>query len=276
MSAAFARPSSNLERVIALGKRDLRVQLSYHFGQLMQLLAIAMPIVTFFYVSQLVGDDSALGDYQGGYFEFVLIGLVATTLSTLGARLFSTMVAREQSEGTLDALLRTPTPLWVLLAGSTLWPLGFAALEIGVYLGVGAGALGAGFSASGLLLALPVALLTVAVFAAIGIFSAAFIVVTKRGEPLGPLVNAATSLFAGALFPVALLPGALQVVGRMLPSYYAIEGLREALLGAGTFASVADEIAILGVMAAVLLPLSVWTLSQALRWGRISGTLASF
>jgi ABC-2 type transport system permease protein len=185
-------------------------------------------------------------------------------------------VRQEQSEGTLESLLVTPTPLWVLLLGSTLVPLGFTLVEIVVYVAVGIGFFGAGFSAAGVLIAIPIALLNVAVFAGIGILAASFIVVTKRGEPITPLVGATTTLFAGALFPVSLLPGALQVAGKLLPSYYGIEGLRGALLSDEPLAAAWDEMIVLASMAAVLLPLSTWVLTKALRWGRVSGTLGSF
>ena len=275
MSALPALRSSNRDRVVALGRRDLKIELSYHFGQLMQLLSIVFPVATYFYIAQLVNGSPELSGYGGGYFEFVLVGLVGTTLATLGSQMFSSMISREQSEGTLASILSTPTPLWVLLLGASLFPMGFAVVEVLIYLALGVGLFGAEFSVTGLLVAIPVAALDVAAFAGIGILSAAFIVVTKRGEPVTPLIRAATTLFAGAVFPIALLPMPLQFVGRMLPSYYAIEGLRAALLTDDPL-SAWDEMLVLAVMAAVLLPLSMWALTKALRWGRISGTLSSF
>jgi ABC-2 type transport system permease protein len=273
-SAATAR-SSYRARVFALGRRDINIEMSYRFGQLMRMLSIVFPVATYFYISQLVESSPELAGYRGGYFEFVLVGLVGTTLATLGAQMFSSMISREQSEGTLGSLLTTPTPLWVLLMGASLFPIGFAAGEVLIYMALGVGLFGADFSAAGMLMAIPIALLTVASFAGIGILSAAFIVVTKRGEPVTPLIGAATTLFAGAVFPISLLPGPLQIVGRMLPSYYAIEGLRGALLTDDPL-STWDEMLVLAVIAAVLLPLSMWALKKALRWGRISGTLGSF
>lgn len=274
----IARPTAKFsyrESLLALGRRDLKVEMSYHFGQLIRMLSIVFPVATYFYVAQLIEDSPELAPYGGGYFEFVLVGLIGTTLAMLGAQMFSSMISREHSEGTLASLLSTPTPLWVLLLGATLFPLGFTAVEVLIYLGLGIGVFGAEFSAAGILVAIPIALLTIAVFAGIGILSAAFIVVTKRGEPITPLISAATTLFAGAVFPVSLLPGPLQLVGRMIPSYYSIEGLRGALLSDDPL-STWDEMLVLAVMAAVLLPLSMWAMRKALRWGRVSGTLSSF
>ncbi len=274
MSAGTAGPSYR-DRALALGRRDLKIEMSYHFGQMMRMLSIVFPLATYFYVSKLVDGAPELAGYRGGYFEFVLVGLVGTTLATLGAQMFSSMISREQSEGTLASLLSTPTPLWVLLMGATLFPFGFAAIEVLIYIALGIGLFGAEFSAAGVLVAIPIALLTVASFAGIGILSAAFIVVTKRGEPVTPLIRAATALFAGAVFPIGLLPEPLQIVGRLLPSYYAIEGLRGALLTNDPL-STWDEMLVLAVITAVLLPLSMWALKRALRWGRVSGTLGTF
>jgi len=275
MTTLTTARSSYRDSVLALGRRDLKIELSYHFGQMIQMMSIVFPVATYFYIAQLVGGSPELAGYEGGYFEFVLVGLVGTTLATLGAQMFSSMISREQSEGTLASLLSTPTPLWVLLLGGTLFPIGFAAVEVFIYIALGVAVFGAEFPAIGLLVAIPIAILCVAAFAGIGILSAAFIVVTKRGEPVTPLISAATTLFAGAVFPISLLPDPLQIVGRILPSFYAIEGLRAALLTDDPFAAW-DEMLVLAVTAAVLLPLSMWALTKALRWGRVSGTLGSF
>jgi ABC-2 type transport system permease protein len=275
MTTLVTARSSYRDSVLALGRRDLKIELSYHFGQMIQMLSIVFPVATYFYIAQLVGGAPELAGYGGGYFEFVLVGLVGTTLATLGAQMFSSMISREQSEGTLASLLSTPTPLWVLLLGGTLFPIGFAAVEVFIYIALGVALFGAEFPVIGLLVAIPIAILCVAAFAGIGILSAAFIVVTKRGEPVTPLISAATTLFAGAVFPISLLPDPLQIVGRVLPSFYAIEGLRAALLTDDPF-SAWDEMLVLAVTAAVLVPLSMWALTKALRWGRVSGTLSSF
>jgi len=57
---------------------------------------------------------------------------------------------------------------------------------------------------------------------------------TLRSEPhfLGESVAAALYLFSGAIFPITLLPSALQPIGYLTPMTYWLELMRRALLGA--------------------------------------------
>ena len=64
---------------------------------------------------------------------------------------------------------------------------------------------------------------------------ASIAVLAKRGDPLsGPLIQA-TAVLSGALFPVSVFPPALELLARCFPAYYGINGLREALLGGGSW-----------------------------------------
>ena len=58
---------------------------------------------------------------------------------------------------------------------------------------------------------------------------------TLRTEPwfAGEAVGAALYLFSGAIFPITILPAALQPIGFLLPMTYWLELLRRALLGPG-------------------------------------------
>ena len=266
--------SSVLDQLRAIAFRDLRTQTSYHFNLILRFGALFFAVASYYFVAQLIDRPSELANYRGGYFEFVLVGMMVTSFTFVGLRTFASSLSAEQGLGTLEILLASPLRVGNLLAGSLVVPLGMTLVEIALYLVGGIGLIGVGFTYAGVLLAIPVLLLTLASFSGLGILSAAFIVITKRGDPITFLVAQATTFLGGAYFPVSLMPEPLQWLARLTPAYYGIRGVREALLSTGR-QDVGDEIAILIAFAAILLPGSLWLLSQALRVARITGTLGN-
>jgi ABC-2 type transport system permease protein len=271
----MSQGSSVLPSILAIARRDLRTQTSYQFALFLRFGSVILSIAIFYFISQLVGDSPQLAGHRGGYFEFVLVGMMVTSFTLVGLRTFSQTISAEQGIGSLEILLAAPTRVGHLLAGALVIPLAMTAVEIGIYLSVGIGLFGVGFSTGGLLLSVPLLALTVATFCALGILSAAFIVLTKRGDPITALIAQATGFLGGAFFPITLFPGALQGLARLMPAYWGIRGIRDALLGGVGPTGLLDEAAILIAFTAILLPASLWVFSRALRVARVTGTLGS-
>jgi ABC-2 type transport system permease protein len=75
------------------------------------------------------------------------------------------------------------------------------------------------------------------------------------------------------LFPVNILPPWLQLVARLNPVTYALEGTRAALLQGASLAAVERSLVVLLLFAAVLLPISITVFGWALRRTKVTGTL---
>ncbi len=78
------------------------------------------------------------------------------------------------------------------------------------------------------------------------------------------------------MYPLAVLPRGLQLLARLLPVTYSLEGMRAALLGHASTAQLLPQLGALTVFAAVLLPLSFAVFAWALRRTKITGTLTHF
>lgn len=267
--------AASLARVSALIRRDLLQELSYHFQLFLQIFAIGVSVMMFYFLGQLVGDSPELEGYRGGYFTFSLIGLMLVGLSQACVLSFGTSLRSAQSDGTLEVLLSTATRLPILLLGTLVVPMIFGFTEAGVYLGVGAVVADLRFGAADASLAILLLILTLGTFAAVGIFSGAVIVLTKRGDPFSSLVLQLTNLLAGALFPIAVMPEWMQVLSRLVPATYGLRGIRDLLLRDGNLASVWVDIVVLVGFNLTLLPAGVWALSRALRLARVTGTLGN-
>lgn len=262
-------------RVAALARRDLTLELSYHFQLFIKFMSLGMAVLTFYFLSRLVGSAEELEGYRGGYFEFVLIGLLVMGFSQACVNSFSQSIQSAQSDGTLEILLSSSTRLPTLLTGTLIVPVLFALVEGGLYLGVGILAADLVITPTGLLLSTLLLVLTLGTFAAVGIFSATVIVLTKRGDPFSSLALQASNLLAGAVFPVAVLPEALQAVSRLVPAFYGLRGVRDVVLADAGLADVYPDLLALLAFNVVLLPAAMWSLSRALNVARVIGTLGN-
>lgn len=267
--------SSGLDKVKAVAVRDLQTQTSYQFNLLLRFASVAVTMAVFYFVAKLVGEAPLLAAYRGGYFEFVLVGMMVASFTLVGLSTFAQSIASEQAVGTLEILLASSAPVSSLLVGALFMPLVMTAIEIALYLILGIGLFGAGFSLAGVLISLPLLALTIASFCGLGILSAAFIVLTKRGDPISFAVGQATTFLGGAYFPIEVMPGPLQFLARLTPAYYGIRGIRDALLSEARPADVVDELGALIAFTAILVPASLWLLTKALRVARTTGTLAN-
>ncbi len=260
-------------QIAAIARRDLALQLSYPFQLIMQFWGVGVSVFTFFFIGKLVGNSAALSDLDGGYFAYAVTGVTVIALSFAVIEVLKASIKMEQASGTLEILLAGPTPLVILLAGALTVPLALAAIEALAYAVLGSALSPDALGLLSWLRAAPVLLLIIGAFAAMGLWSASFVVVAQRGDPFASLFVQASNLVAGALFPVALLPGWLQGVARLVPTFYGFEALRALMLADASWASVWDEVAILAAFDVVLGGLGVLMLRRALRFARRMGTL---
>lgn len=213
----------------------------------------------------------------GGYdaFAFILTGLTLNSAMTTAMVCYANAIRESQQTFTLPLLVTSPVtaPRFVLL--SSAYPMvratveGLAFLAVGVVLGLaleGANALGAAI----------VFVVAMAAFSAIGVLSAACIVVWKRGDPIIWLIGSASWLFGGVFFPIDRLPAPLRALSRLLPISYALEALRPALLGGVSLREIAARALPLAAFTAVTLPVSLVAFTWAVERARRDGSLRQF
>jgi ABC-2 type transport system permease protein len=254
----------------AFFKRDLLVDLSYKLSFALEGIHVLITIAAFFFLAGLL-DAPTLQGYDS--FAFILVGLAVNAYMTTCLVCFTQVVRESQLSGTLKAVLVTPTSPTQFLACSSLYPLARATVDAAVY---AAGGLAFGVSVAQVN-PLPAFLLfaaSVLAFSSVGMISAAFIVVFKRGDPLLWLFGSGSWLLGGVMYPTDVLPHWLRPVAELLPITHALRGLRSTLLGGAPLATVASDLAFLAVFAAVVLPASVAVFEFGLRRARITGTLA--
>jgi ABC-2 type transport system permease protein len=125
----------------------------------------------------------------------------------------------------------------VILTGSALYPFALLSLRTAVYLGWGVALFGFPVAQINWFGAVIVLVCSVLAFAGLGVFSASYLLVFKRGNPVKWLIVGTAGLVSGVMYPVNVLPAPLQWLARLVPVTYSLEGMRAALLGHASLAA---------------------------------------
>lgn len=267
-----------LKKALAFLKKDYRTQVSYRLSFFMQFFGIFFSVAIFFFVSKLFGKavNPYLASYGGDYFSFVLIGIAFAGFLGTGLRTFSSSISSAQEQGTLEVMLVTPTKLSAIVAFSSLWNFLFTAFNVLVYLLFGALVFGLDLTKANIPVALLILLLTIPVFSGMGVISASFIMVLKRGDPINWLFGSFSSLLGGAYFPITVLPVWLQRFAYVIPLFYALRAMRYAVLQGFTFSALAGDILALAMFSAVIIPLSMVCFKWAVKRAKVEGSLVTY
>lgn len=260
--------------VAAFLRRDLFVDWSYRGSFFFTFAGALFSLWSLFFLGRTFGDSSQLLKVSGGdYFRFALIGVAVSVPLRAGMAGVSRRVRELQLMGGLETLASAPVPPFASVLLLSLYPLLNAVLQGSIMLLLGVTVFGARFPDASVSGALSGLVLGLATYTAIGILSASFVIVLKRGDPVAWAVDALTFLVSGIFYPVEVLPGELQPVAALVPATHALQALRRALLQGAGPAQLGRELVSLAVFAAVLLPLSALVLRLALRKAARDGSL---
>ncbi len=266
------------EKVIAIIKKDFLIESSYKLAFIVNIFSVLVSISTFFFISKLFTNTITehLQEFGVNYFGYVLLGMAFFSYTGVGLGSFSSRIRTEQLQGTLESLLLTPTRSTTLLLGMVLWNFIVASFNLIIYLLFAVFVFKIDFSNANLLSCTVILLLTVVSFSCLGIISASFTLVFKRGNPLTWLINTLEGLLGGVYFPVKVMPGFLQLLAKFLPITYAIRALQFAVYKGYSLGKLKKEVFLLFILTCVLLPLSIHCFKNALKKARYQGSLSHY
>jgi ABC-2 type transport system permease protein len=258
--------------LILLG--DLRTGVRYRGGFWMEVVGTLAELASFFYLARAIG-----GDYrpQGmDYYSFLLVGTSVFGFLLTGVNTFVGTVRQAQMTGTMEVLMTTATPGWVIIVLTAVSSFAARLLPTVLYLAAGMVLFRAPVESPNLVSALLIVLLSILVAVAVGMLAAAMQVALQRGGGITVLIGAVAWFLSGVMFPLNALPPLLQSFSRAIPFTYSIHGLRVALINGGSFRELSTDVFALTLFAAVLLPAGIGAFSLALRRARLQGTLSFY
>ncbi len=263
---------------MAFVKKSYLSAISYKLSFVMELFNIILSVAVFFFMSKLFGTAFIpyLKAYGGDYFSFVLIGIALSDYLSLAMGSMASTIQGGQVMGTLEALLATPTEIPTIVISSSLYSFIWTSIRVIVYLIVGALGFKLNLASANYGGALLILVLTIIAFSSMGIISASFIMVLKRGDPISWVFTNLSWLVGGLYYPVEVLPAWLQKLSVFLPLTYSLSGMRLALIKGYSLAQLSTQIWALVIFAAVMLPISIMGFKYAVRRAKLDGSLTQY
>jgi ABC-2 type transport system permease protein len=255
-------------------RMDLIEDISYPMSMILHELGFLVPVLIFYFVGDLVGDNPEVG---GDYFTFAIIGLMVSTMLQGALSGFGGSLQRAQNRGTFETLLVEPVPWTFLPFAMNIWRI-VESIITAILIYLLGWALGANFNASGLPEFAVLVVLGILASTAIGILSASLMLLSKRSQPVLTIYGMAASLLAGSAFSVDQLPSWLQWLSYALPHTYVINSARTVLMDdPGTF-SIPFGVAVVALVVfnLVVFTLGLYLYNRSLQYARKMGMLSGY
>src|SRR6201993_1773416 len=206
-----------LRDLLLFFQRDLRIASTYRSPFVLELIEALFGAALFYYVARFVDSPELRQALPHGtsYFSYSLIGFVFFDYLNAALDTFDRSLQEARDAGTLEPLLVTQVSLPVILIGSAFYPFAATTLRIAVYIGWAAGLFDFPLRAANWIAVFSVLLTTQLAFSGLGVLSAAYLLLFKRGNPAKWFILGVSSVAGGMLFPVSILPPWLQIVARL-------------------------------------------------------------
>lgn len=264
--------------MVAFLIRDMQNLMSYRLRFFMQLAGIFVPLVFIFFIGKTFEGTFSiqLERYGNDYFAFAMLGMALSTFVSTGLYSFSGQIRNAQVQGTLEALLMTPSSVYTILIGNSLWSFIQSFMESIFYIVLSIIILGLSVSLQQIFFTFTILVLTFGAFLSIGLVSASFTMVFKQGNPINALFGASSYFLGGILFPVEVLPKWLGWISRILPMTHSSKLIREVLLVSSGERQITFSLIYLILFIAIVGPSSLFIFNLALKRAKKDGSLVQY
>jgi len=268
--------TQTLRQIQAFLKRDYILASASPLSYAWQVAGVALVAPLLNYIGRLIPASRHLEPFGGSYFAFVVLGLAVFGFLSAGTTTVGAAIRQEQTVGTLEAVLGSPSSLTSLVLGAGLWPLIVAGVSMLLYLIVARWAFGADLTKANLLSAAMIIAVAVPTALAVSILGAAVVLVFRFPDPITGVFTGVSAVVGGIFYPTTVLPPALQRLAEFLPWTHALRGIRLAVLQGYGLGALQKELVVLVGFAAVLVPVSIAVFRRALHYAKTSGTIHTY
>lgn len=270
-------PFAEIRKLGAFMRREWLVASSDRLAHVSDVAAVAVGVVMFAFVGRMVNPAvlPVIGGERTTYLEFAAVGIVLGAFIQVSMARVARAIEDEQSRGTLESLLSTPTATSTIFLGSVIYDFVYVPLRTSLFLVVMVLMFGLDYRLEG---ALPAAVYLCAFLPfvwGLGMVSAAITLTFRRGSGLFTIAVTMFTVGAGIYFPLAVLPESAAAAAPFNPIWIAATGMREAFL-TGSWGSLDPKILALPAFSLLTLSLGLLAIRLALRREREQGSLALY
>ena len=264
----------NCAAAVAVLRRDFQLFLSYRLRFASQMLSAVFGVLLFYYLSRLVSVRQF--PTHDDYFAFVVVGLAVMELLTATVHTVPANLRSELLSGTFERMVVSPFgPLGGIVALS-LFPMIMAIVMATITIAVAGALFGLPLSWPTVPFVLPAIVLGMFAFLPLALLLASAVLIVKQAGNIATFLISGLALASGSFFPVSVLPSAVRWISDVQPLTPALELIRHELVGGVIPGSAWLAAAKLAGFAIVLLPLSLVSVSRAIKVCRRRGTLIEY
>lgn len=266
-----------MRTVIAFVRASWLTASSYRISMIVSLLGVVGSVVPVYFVSKALQPMMAhvIRGEGGQYFAFVLIGSLTFSFLPIAVQALPNAITSSINNGTLEAVLASPTSVPAMLAGllgyNVLWTVLRALLMLAAGAVLGASIAWHQAPAAALLLAL-----IVFAYVPIGIITAAMYLAFRTTGMITTGVLVLSTLLGGVYYPTRVVPSWLEQISGLIPLTYGLRALRRVLLDGASLLSVRGDIGMLLLMTIVLFGFASIAFAGAFRYARRIGSLSYY
>jgi ABC-2 type transport system permease protein len=254
-------------------RRDAILFVSYRTQLVAQFLAPLFTITLFYYISHLLTAKTIHS--PGGYFGFVIVGLVIVQILTISLGIMPITVRQELVSGTIERFLVSAHGPVNGILGTMLFPLINAMLTGVLMLALATLIFGLPLAATAAL-AIPVSLLGMLAFMPFAFILVALVMAFKQISSATQFIIAGVAIVGGLYFPIAVLPEWIRWASEVQPFTPAADLLRHLLVNTPLAHSAMVDLLKLVGFVVLLLPAGFALLRTAIRYGQRTGTVAEY
>jgi ABC-2 type transport system permease protein len=176
------------------------------------------------------------------YIDYLIPGLIGFSILTSPMFSMVDVTSSYRKEGLFRQLSLTPLTRAEWLTSRILWYILLTLLSAAIMLSIGLGIFGAHVTVSWEIL--PFLVLGPFFFVALGMLAGSAAKTPESAAVIGNIVTFPMMFLTGTFFPVSEFPPALQLVARILPLYYVIDGMNQVMLFGNLHAAGVDLLVI--------------------------------
>jgi len=183
-------------------------------------------------------------------------------------------IALERWEGTLEYTMMAPVRRYSQLLGSTLYAILYALIHTAFILVVLVLFFGLDLSHADLVTAAIFMLVGSVSFVGIGMMAAILpLLYVERGAQMTFVLQSVLLLISGVYYSIEVLPGWMQVLSKLSPATYILDGVRKGLIEGVPITELMGDVWPLVLMGIFFIPAGIWAFGRAERYAKRTGKL---
>lgn len=214
------------------------------------------------------------GDQAAVATTFLLIGTLLWSYLSMIFDLLSETVSWERWEGTIEYTFMAPASRTSQLFGMGVYAVLYGIARTVIMLGAISLFFDLSLSNANYLAALAILAICSVSLVGFGMVAAVMPLLSpEKGQQVTSIFTAVLLLISGIYYSIDVLPGWMQPLANISPVYYALNGIRAALLDGASLGSQWDNIWPLLIMGVIFPPLGLWLFQRGEHYAKRTGLL---